>query len=869
MLDNESKERTLVGEMIATVAKAGQISRELSVSDHGIDMEIEFKSDAGEATGRKVYLQLKSGDSYLRRRRNGAEVFTLKDERHARYWRDQAFPVMLVIRNADGDIRWMEVRDWLRREGVGGKPVKQIVFAGKPFDVQSVHRWREEALRPEPVIAPAALANLPAPRPRFGRDDLFTDLVATLLAAEPQPTPILGPPGVGKSHLTICAFHDPAVAAKYGERRYFVRCDGAATAEAALGEIAKALGMPLGPDLAPRVRHHLAAGPVALALDNFETPWEREEVAAESLLEQLVAPTVALIVSLRGKEMPLRPSWRPAIEVSPLLPPPARELFVRAAGGKHGSDPHLEDFVKALDGLPVALELLGHAAQSEDDLASLWRRWLHRKTALLKRGRGGEKETNAEISFEISIEGPRMTDPARRLLSLLAKLPAGIGRLDFESLLPGEGDEAAAVLRGVGLAFNEERRLRALAPIRNFVAREHPPGEEDWERSLAHYYALAETLGPKVGAEGGAEAAARLSAETGNLESLIHEGLESTQPHAAIDAAIALTNFLRLTGLGSATLLRRAAETARLSADAKREAQALRSLGGLHLRRSDRDAAWLAYELALALYQQIGDLLGQANCTKHLGDIHLRRWNHAAAQLAYEQALALFQRVGDLHGQASCTKSLGNIDFDRSNYAAARLSYEQALTLYQQADEMRGQAICTERLGDIHLRRSDHATARGAYEQALSLYRQGGDVLGQANCTHHLGDIHLLSSDHASARLAYEQALPLYQQVGDLLGQANCSLGFGEIALTEGNRPLARKRFRDALEGYAALGDRYSIGRAHSFLARAAGGEEERRRHVEVAREIWTTPDLLHFVGELDREFGPSAPKGRQRKRRG
>ena len=66
VLDNESKERALVGEVISTVALAGQISREFNVSDHGIDMEIEFKDDAGEATGRKLYLQPKSGDSYLR-----------------------------------------------------------------------------------------------------------------------------------------------------------------------------------------------------------------------------------------------------------------------------------------------------------------------------------------------------------------------------------------------------------------------------------------------------------------------------------------------------------------------------------------------------------------------------------------------------------------------------------------------------------------------------------------------------------------------------------------------------------------------------------------------------------------------------------
>lgn len=147
VLDNESKERALVGEVISTVALAGQISREFSVSDHGIDMEIEFKNDAGEASGQKLYLQLKSGDSHLRQRQR-REVFPIKDERHVRYWMAQAFPVLLVVRNARGEVRWMEVRNWLKRiSDEGKKTVSQIVFEGERFDVMSVRRWREIALR--------------------------------------------------------------------------------------------------------------------------------------------------------------------------------------------------------------------------------------------------------------------------------------------------------------------------------------------------------------------------------------------------------------------------------------------------------------------------------------------------------------------------------------------------------------------------------------------------------------------------------------------------------------------------------------------------------------------------------------------------
>ena len=117
VLDSESKERALVGEVISTVALAGQISREFNVSDHGIDMEIEFKSDTGQATGRKVYLQLKSGDSHLRKRKSdGAEIFKIDKLRHADYWRGQMFPVLLVIRNTQDGVRWMDVRNYLQRK---------------------------------------------------------------------------------------------------------------------------------------------------------------------------------------------------------------------------------------------------------------------------------------------------------------------------------------------------------------------------------------------------------------------------------------------------------------------------------------------------------------------------------------------------------------------------------------------------------------------------------------------------------------------------------------------------------------------------------------------------------------------------------
>jgi small GTP-binding protein len=146
VLDNESKDRALVGDVISTVALAGQIIEEYSAKRYGLDMEIEFKDDEGKPTAKKLYLQLKSGDSHLRiRASDGAKIFQIHHEDHAKYWMNQAYPVFLVIGDSEGEVRWMEIRDYLKRESDSGKKiVKQIVFTGERFDVMSVRRWREK-----------------------------------------------------------------------------------------------------------------------------------------------------------------------------------------------------------------------------------------------------------------------------------------------------------------------------------------------------------------------------------------------------------------------------------------------------------------------------------------------------------------------------------------------------------------------------------------------------------------------------------------------------------------------------------------------------------------------------------------------------
>ncbi|MHB9102243.1 MAG: TIR domain-containing protein [Sulfuricella sp.] len=143
-IDNESKELILVGHAFSISGEAGQIFRPTANSDWGIDGEIEFKDENGQATGKRVYLQLKSGDSYLRTRStDGKVIFRVSNKRHLVYWKSHNYPVMLVVRTSDGQIQWMNISRYLRDHKSEGM---YIEFEGEVFNAASLLRFRDKEL---------------------------------------------------------------------------------------------------------------------------------------------------------------------------------------------------------------------------------------------------------------------------------------------------------------------------------------------------------------------------------------------------------------------------------------------------------------------------------------------------------------------------------------------------------------------------------------------------------------------------------------------------------------------------------------------------------------------------------------------------
>lgn len=751
-----------------------------------------------------------------------------------------------------------------------------VALRSLPKKPEETVRWDQS-----PLVSP----RLPASPRCLGRDKEIRKLVEALCAEPSFAVPVLGPAGAGKSTLTLSALHHPRVAERFGKRRFFVRCDGATGHDGLVAAIARLVCPGAQPPLEPKILLELEESPAVLALDNFETPWEQDTAAVEELLAELAAvPGLSLVVALRGEQRPFGPDWREALRAEPLDPNTARDVFLSFAGEQFRDDPDLDALLSELDGLALAVVLLASQAEGEPDLSALRQRWEEQRTALLHRGWVRERQQSLEVSLRLSLDSPRMTKEALRLLSLLGLLPEGVAREDLAALLPGSGAEAASVLRKVGLAFDQGLRLRVLAPIREYVQRSHPPVEEDFDRAVDHYLALAR-IGNKIGAEGGAEAADRLRVEMGNLEPIILAGLERADPVPAIHSALAYAEAVRFIGIGGMTLIGCARQAAHSGGLMKLEADCIRKRADINLYRAHYDQARVSYEQAREAYEQAGDPHGQACCRACLGDVHLHRAQPAAASRLYEEslpyfqalgdlrwtahcllglgtaavhrsdqggrhrleeAIALFRQIGDVRGEANCLKHMAQASFDLGFLDAAEAEHQKALQLFRRVGSLLGEAGCILSLAHIALRRGNIRIAQSLCEEALALNRRVGSRHGEANCLFVLGNATRLLSELESAEGLLLEARQRFQRIGEGVGEANCALSLGEIAVARSDVSQAWRWFEEALRLYREVPRATEIGRAHLSLAKLApSGSPERLEHIEAARRVWEEAGVL------------------------
>lgn len=121
--DTKNIERIGVNAVSLAFEKLGWTFRERQHSDFGIDADVEQKID-GDRTNCHIALQIKSGDSYIKVKKNGKITFSI-DPFHYDYWLQSDRPVLILLYDYDSEkIYWEQVRLAIMQQSVKYKKIE-------------------------------------------------------------------------------------------------------------------------------------------------------------------------------------------------------------------------------------------------------------------------------------------------------------------------------------------------------------------------------------------------------------------------------------------------------------------------------------------------------------------------------------------------------------------------------------------------------------------------------------------------------------------------------------------------------------------------------------------------------------------------
>lgn len=260
--------------------------------------------------------------------------------------------------------------------------------------------------------------------------------------------------------------------------------------------------------------------------------------------------------------------------------------------------------------------------------------------------------------------------------------------------------------------------------------------------------------------------------------------------------------------------LRRAVPSLTNSAHRTSHRTALNLLGAANFALGALDEAQAAWDRALELAQQANDSLLVARATNNLGAIaSLRGAAHHALAL-YQLAVPVYQRLGDMRGLAQTFHNLAIVYRDLGDLAAADEYEMRVIEFAQQASAARLVQMARVGRAELALRRADFQLASVSALAAGRASAANGDRATQADACRCAGEASMALGRPQEARELLDEALVLAQGTGEALMHAEALLASARLSMQVEDHDRARDEATRSVEEFRRLG-------AHSGLARA------------------------------------------------
>jgi len=655
--------------------------------------------------------------------------------------------------------------------------------------------------------------------PLIGREKELTEVVERLENSACRLLTVVGPGGVGKTHLALEAASRLEDA--YQDGIIFVNLQPVSAADFT-ASLAEALPLKLSgsEDPGAQLIRYLKDKHTLLLLDNFEHLLERATFLSKLLsqttrLKLFVTSREALhlndewLYPLPGLAVPSQPRRGQLTDYSAvrLFAEQARRLNPAFSLEKEGED--VAQICRLVGGLPLALKLAASWSRTIDcaEIADE----IERNLDFLARPLRDTPERHHSIQAAFNKTWNLLAAEERRVFRQLSVFKGGFHREAAQEVAGADLEILSSLVDKSMLRHEDRYHIHEL--LRQFGEEKlmaSPEKARTVRQRFITYY--ADFLHRRLEAINGAaqfQAASEIAGEWENIRTAWQQATAAGETDAIQRAASTYFYFCQLRSrfLEGANALQAAA--------AQIENQAVSSERDLTLALLFNHEGWL--RIRTGEFKRAQHIL-QKSCDLYEGrDVPPLPFmgNDSSVPLALtstvlgspgravelcKSALAGADARGDQHNQAFAHYGLAAALISQGRYQTAYHHARQACELARETGNRWFLAYPLIELGNAALAMDQTSEAEESYRESYVIKEAFDDPEGMAVTLSRLGEVAVQGGRYEEAQDWLTKSLELYRDLNDRGGLAGSLLGLGKVAHVTGDHPTAGRYFRQALD---------------------------------------------------------------------
>ena len=234
------------------------------------------------------------------------------------------------------------------------------------------------------------------------------------------------------------------------------------------------------------------------------------------------------------------------------------------------------------------------------------------------------------------------------------------------------------------------------------------------------------------------------------------------------------------------------------------------SLASLHISQSRYETAHELTVLAKDVFENLDDLAGRGLAYRNLGIVSRSSGDLVAARRWYQRGLAVYEQLGDPVGQAFVLQNLAQIDLYDGDPAGALERLSAAVSVC--AGPARVLAQINYRLGKLLAAEGKRDRAFEVLTAALDLARNARDRRGESFVLYALGCNEFARDQHGPARSFLHSAVAICEDDFDVVGAARARLELSRVHHACGETQLAVELEAAARAVYSEFGLKPALG---------------------------------------------------------